>query len=174
MRKVMLISFSVVLPATVPADELTSTGEFPSPPPAYNMLRFDENYSCLANPANRTDWFDPVKYIPLGTNNPERYLTFGGELRERFEGNYDPNFGIGMLREPIPICCSASRCWLICTSVSACAFTRKAFPVCMEGDSQPAPPVQQDPIDLQFAFLDLLPYLTEDESLTLRARVGLG
>ena len=29
------------------------------------MLRFDENYSCLANPANRTDWFDPIKYIPL-------------------------------------------------------------------------------------------------------------
>ena len=29
----------------------------------------------------------------------------------------------------------------------------------MEGESQPAPPVQQDPIDLQFAFLDVVPYL---------------
>ena len=44
----------------------------------------------------------------------------------------------------------------------------------MEGESQPAPPVQQDPIDLQFAFLDVLPYLTDDESLTLRAgRFGM-
>jgi len=77
------------------ADEITGTGEIPSPPPAYQMLRFDENYSCLANLANRTDWFDPTKYIPLRTNDPSWYLTFGGELRERFEGNYDPNFGIG-------------------------------------------------------------------------------
>ncbi len=95
MRNVILILLSVILPATVLADEVTTTGETPTPPPAYNVLRFDENYSCLTNPANRTDWFDPVKYIPLRTNDPFWYLTLGGELRERFEGNYDPNFGIG-------------------------------------------------------------------------------
>jgi hypothetical protein len=27
------------------------------------MLRFDEDYSCLTNAANRTDWFDPIKYM---------------------------------------------------------------------------------------------------------------
>ena len=44
----------------------------------------------------------------------------------------------------------------------------------MEGESPPAPPVQQDPIDLQFAFLDVIPYLTDDEQLTLRAgRFGM-
>jgi hypothetical protein len=173
MRKVILISFSVMLPAAVPADELTSTGEFPAPPPAYNMLRFDENYSCLSNPANRTDWFDPVKYIPLRTNNPEWYLTFGGELRERFEGNYDPNFGIHVagadayLLQRITLLADlhlGERVRVFAEGISGL----------QEGDSQPAPPVQQDPIDLQFAFLDLVPYLTEDESLTLRAgRFGM-
>jgi hypothetical protein len=95
MRHALLIGLSAILSAMVLADEITGTGEIPSPPPAYQMLRFDENYSCLANLANRTDWFDPTKYIPLRTNDPSWYLTFGGELRERFEGNYDPNFGIG-------------------------------------------------------------------------------
>jgi hypothetical protein len=173
MRKVILISFSVMLPAAVPADEMKSTGEIPSPPPAYNMLRFDENYSCLANPANRTDWFDPVKYIPLRTNNPSWYLTFGGELRERFEGNYDPNFGIhgagadSYLLQRITLLADlhlGERVRVYAEGISGL----------QEGDSQPAPPVQQDPIDLQFAFLDLVPYLTEDESLTLRVgRFGM-
>jgi hypothetical protein len=173
MRKVILISCSVMLPATVPADALTSTGEIPTPPPAYSMLRFDENYSCLANPANRTDWFDPVKYIPLRTNDPSWYLTFGGELRERFEGNYDPNFGIhaagadDYLLQRITLLADlhlGERVRVFAEGISGL----------QEGDSQPAPPVQQDPIDLQFAFLDVVPYLTEDESLTLRAgRFGM-
>ena len=34
--------------------------------------------------------------------------------------------------------------------------------------------MQQDPIDLQFAFLDVIPYLTDDEQLTLRVgRFGM-
>jgi hypothetical protein len=42
------------------------------------------------------------------------------------------------------------------------------------GQSLPAPAVNKDPINLQFAFMDVIPYLTEDERLTLRAgRFGL-
>ena len=69
--------------------------EIPLTPPGYKMLRFDENYSYLTNQANRTDLFDPVKYIPLRQDHPLWYLSIGGELRERYEGHYDPNFGIG-------------------------------------------------------------------------------
>src|SRR5580698_2887941 len=142
MRKVILISFSVMLPAAVPADELTSTGEFPAPPPAYNMLRFDENYSCLANPSNRTDIFDPVKYIPLRTNDPSWYLTFGGELRERFEGNYDPNFGMGGAGSDSYL---LQRITLL-TDLhlgERVRFYVEGVSGLMEGESSPAPPVQQ-------------------------------
>ena len=86
----------IILPTAILADDVTAAGEIPAPPPPYNMLRFDENYSCLANPANRTDWFDSDQI--LSRCEPmirPGILTFGGELRERFEGNYDPNFGIG-------------------------------------------------------------------------------
>jgi len=39
----------------------------------------------------------------------------------------------------------------------------------IEGENPPAPSVQDDPIDLQFAFADVVPYLTDEESLSLRA-----
>ncbi len=59
--------------------------------------RFEENYQFLADPAKRTDFFDPVKYIQLG-DDPHSYLSFGGEVRERYEGFLDnPLFGLNHL-----------------------------------------------------------------------------
>src|SRR5215813_15065647 len=96
MRPVLLSSVLAVMPVVASAQELKPEAEMPIPPPAYkNVLRFDEDYSCLTNPANRTDFFDPIKYIPLRRDAPDWYLTLGGEVRERFEGVYDPGFGIG-------------------------------------------------------------------------------
>jgi len=65
----------------------------PNPPP-YTLLRFNEDYTYLADPRNRTDPFDPVKYIPLDPDDPKTYLSFGGELRERFEHFTNPGFGV--------------------------------------------------------------------------------
>src|SRR5438034_9927640 len=95
MRLALLISVPLVVPAMVAAQQLTPGAEIPLTPPGYKMLRFDEDYSYLTNQANRSDLFDPVKYIPLRQDDPLWYATLGGELRERYEGHYDPNFGIG-------------------------------------------------------------------------------
>lgn len=67
--------------------------EFSDPP--YHFLRYNDDFSYLANPAAASDFWDPVKYIPLGDGpyGPS-YVTFGGELRERFESYINPNFGI--------------------------------------------------------------------------------
>src|SRR5207247_2629641 len=65
----------------------------PNPPP-YTLLRFNEDYTYLADPRNRTDPFDPVKYIALDPDDPKTYLSFGGELRERFEHFTNPGFGV--------------------------------------------------------------------------------
>src|SRR5215831_10843999 len=56
----------------------------PNPPP-YTLLRFNEDYRYLSAPQNRTDLFDPLKYIPLDPNDPNSYLSLGGEIRERYE-----------------------------------------------------------------------------------------
>jgi hypothetical protein len=135
-------------------------------------LRFDEDYSCLSNAVNRNDWFDAVKHMPLRADDPGWYLTLGGEARERLEGNYDPNFGIGAKSDAY---------WLQRLTLIADVHFGERARVYAEGisgleagGSQPAPPVQNDPSNLQFAFLDLLPYLTEDEKLVLRGgRFGM-
>src|SRR2546428_11473440 len=95
MRLGLLISWPVILPAIVTAQQMIPGAEIPLTPPGYKMLRFDEDYSYLTNQANRTDLVDPVKYISLRQEHPLWYLTIGGELRGRDEGHYDSHFCIG-------------------------------------------------------------------------------
>ncbi len=53
-------------------------------PPAYQRFRYDEDYLYLRDPAKRSDFWDPIKYIPLNSAG-DWYLSFGGEARERYE-----------------------------------------------------------------------------------------
>src|SRR5262249_27496179 len=173
MRLPLLISVTIVVPAVVAAQQLTPGAEIPLTPPAYKMLRFDEDYSCLTNQDNRTDLFDSAKYIPLRKDDPLWYLSFGGELRERVEGNYDPNFGIGGV--------SADTYLLQRITLSAdvhfgerVRFYVEGISGIVEGETHKPPPVQQNPYDLQFAFLELVPWLTEDQRFALRVgRFGM-
>lgn len=63
-------------------------------PPAYSLERWEEDYSYLKNPANRSDLFDPIKYVPLSSDR-DWYLTFGGQARERYDYFNNTNFGAG-------------------------------------------------------------------------------
>jgi hypothetical protein len=172
MRKEWLISCFSLLPFIALAQDMNTTGETPAPPPAYDMLRFNEDYSALSNPTNRCDWFDRIKYVQFTTNNPSWYMTLGGELRERFEAAHDPGFGVQGDHDVY---------WLQRLTLlddihlgDRVRFFAEGISGLMEGETQPPPPPQKDPLDLQFAFADVVPYLTDDESLTLRAgRFGL-
>jgi len=66
-------------PAALP---LCSASSCPNPPPAYKLLRYEEDYSYLKDPSCRTDFWDPIKYIPLWRHD-DWYVSFGGEVRER-------------------------------------------------------------------------------------------
>src|SRR6266481_671357 len=173
MRFGLVISWAVLLPAIVTAQQMIPSAEIPLTPPAYKMLRFDEDYSSLTNPANRTDLVDPVKYIPLRQDHPLWYLSIGGELRERYEGHYDPNFGIGGKGSDSYL---LQRITLL-TDVhlgERVRFFAEGISGIVAGESHQPPPVQQDPIDLQFAFVDVVPWLKDDERLTLRVgRFGM-
>jgi hypothetical protein len=113
------------------------------------------------------------KYLPLRASEPGWYLTLGGELRERFEGNYNPDFGIGGN--------GPDSYWLQRITLLSDVHLGERLRVfaegisgVIEGENPPASPVQDDPIDLQFAFVDVVPYLKEEESLTLRGgRFGM-
>lgn len=61
--------------------------------PAYQMMRYDENWSTFSDKSRRSDWLDALKYIPLGPSG--WYVTIGGEMREKFELLDQPGFGAG-------------------------------------------------------------------------------
>jgi hypothetical protein len=61
------------------------------PERTYSLLRENEDWSWLANPALREDYADPIKYLPLGRNG--WYVTLGGEIREVLEQVVNDNFG---------------------------------------------------------------------------------
>jgi hypothetical protein len=73
---------------TDPAPAQSGAGRTP-----YQQLRYNDDFRYLADPAQSDDVWDPLKYIKLG-QNPDFYLTLGGELRELY-GHYDqPFFGL--------------------------------------------------------------------------------
>ena len=45
----------------------------------------DEDWSFLKDPSKRIDWWDRVKYVPLGERD-DWYVTLSGEIRFRPEG----------------------------------------------------------------------------------------
>jgi hypothetical protein len=57
----------------------------------YSLLREDEDWSFLKDPSLRQDFWDPIKYIPLGPDG--WFLTVGGEVREVFEQVGNDNWG---------------------------------------------------------------------------------
>jgi hypothetical protein len=58
--------------------------------PAFPNMRYEEDWRFLADPACRTDPWDRAKYIDLGHG---RSLSFGGDVRLRYERFSDPGFG---------------------------------------------------------------------------------
>jgi hypothetical protein len=66
--------------------------------PAILFNRWQEDWSVLADPRVPREPFDDLKYIPLSPVDPKTYLSLGADVRERFESNDAPGFGIGRTR----------------------------------------------------------------------------
>jgi hypothetical protein len=66
-----------------------------SPPPAriYHLLREDDDWSFLADPTQRQEFWDPIKYIRLRPGRDDWYLSMGGEAREVWEQIGNDNWG---------------------------------------------------------------------------------
>jgi Alginate export len=62
--------------------------------PAISFNRWSEDWSVLADPDVPREPLDELKYIPLSNDEARTYLSFGVNIRERFEVN-DANFGTG-------------------------------------------------------------------------------
>lgn len=87
------------LASTVYADVTAQTSaaacELKRPVPSFN--RWQEDWGVLANPCVPRKPLDSLKYVPL-SSDPTWYLSLGANLRERFELNNTPLFGLGSTR----------------------------------------------------------------------------
>jgi len=57
------------------------------------LLREDEDWSFLADPSLRQDFWDPIKYIRLRRGRDDWFLTISGEAREVWEQTGNNNWG---------------------------------------------------------------------------------
>jgi hypothetical protein len=71
----------------------TPIADFPSPNRSFHLLREDEDWSFLADPKLRQDFWDPVKYIRLRRGRNDWFLTISGEVREVWEQTGNNNWG---------------------------------------------------------------------------------
>src|SRR5258705_9788741 len=67
--------------------------ESPSPARTYHLLREDDDWSFLADPAARQDFWDPIKYIPLRSGRHDWFLSMWREAREISEHIGYDNWG---------------------------------------------------------------------------------
>lgn len=135
--------------------------------PAIEMNRWQEDWSVLADPALRTDVFDPIKYIPLSPWDPKSFISLGLTLRERFEhvdaqafgtsGNKADNYLLQRLQFHVDV--HFDEHWQMFLQLE----DARAF------DKNVISPVDQNPLDLRLAFLA---YVNATEAGTFKARVG--
>jgi Alginate export len=69
------------------------TPESPAPARMYHLLREEDDWSFLADPAMRKDFWDPIKYIRLRSGRNDWFLSIGGEAREVWEQIGNDNWG---------------------------------------------------------------------------------
>lgn len=76
------------------ADEAEQWADAAAVRPSILFNRWQEDWSVLADPRVPREPLDSLKYIPLSADDSTIYLSFGADLRERFEANDAAGFGI--------------------------------------------------------------------------------
>jgi hypothetical protein len=146
-------------------------GSGAGPPPPYTPLRWNEDYSYLKDPAKRTDWLDPIKYIPIG-DDPDTYLSLGGSARYRYEFFDNNNFGAGPQDDDgFHLTRFLAHADLhLGKNLRGFVQIKSAMEDGREGGPRP---IDSDEFDLQQAFVDLkLPMPLGDEGATVTLRGG--
>lgn len=151
--------------STTPAAATTSAAcNAQRPIPSFN--RWQEDWGALANPCVPRKPLDALKYMPL-SSDPTWYLSLGANLRERFELNNTPLFGLGANRPDS---------WLIQRAeVHADAhFGEHVQAFFQLEDARPfgkdsVTPVDKNPLDIEQAFVA---FVYGVGGGTFKARVG--
>lgn len=135
--------------------------------PAIEKLRYQEDYSDLRSAPRPQSWPAKWKYIPLSPEG-DRYLTIGGEIRQRYEYTGNPQFGAdpqdvhGVWLQRYSILSD----WQLGKGLRLFAQLTSALETGRAGGPSP---VDEDRLAWQNAFADLPLYRQPERGLTLRA-----
>lgn len=135
--------------------------------PALKIDRWQEDWSPLANPALAVQPFDSLKYIPLVPSDPYSYASLGLSLRERFESNRSPGFGLLGIRGDSYLLQRLQFHLDVHLNKNLQIFTE--FEDVRAFDKRVITPVDENILDLRLAFLG---YTQTIESSTFKARIG--
>lgn len=138
----------------------------PVQPPSYRLNRADEDYRYLRDPALRTDFWDPLKYVPFNASG-DMYFSLGGEARERYEYFNHSNWG----QDPRDHGYFLQRYFLHgALQMGEHVRIFSQLQSSMEDGRKGGPrPTDEDELDLHQAFLDVKLDLAGDTTFTLRA-----
>jgi hypothetical protein len=93
MRTMVILMFMSFASPLVSQAQSVFTPESPAPARMYHLLREEDDWSFLADPAMRKDFWDPIKYIRLRSGRNDWFLSIGGEAREVWEQIGNDNWG---------------------------------------------------------------------------------
>jgi hypothetical protein len=134
----------------------------------YLSLRYDEDWSFLRDPAQRTDFWDPVKYIPLDPAGGA-YLSLGGEARWRYEWYDNFNWGLGPQDDDGYLL----QRYLLHADLrlgERLRFFGQLESELSDGRTGgPRPFIDENRLDLHQAFVDLTPWSSASGAFTVRA-----
>lgn len=153
--------------AALAQETAAASGDAPPARPAIAFNRWQEDWSVLADPGAPREALDDLKYIPLSPTDPKAYLSFGAGVRERFEGNDAPSFGVGSSRAADYVISRLEADADLHLGPQVQVFTQ------LQSDFAPGKthlsPVDQDRLDLEQAFVAVSEPL---DGGTLKLRLG--
>ncbi|MFO1514293.1 MAG: alginate export family protein [Verrucomicrobiota bacterium] len=134
--------------------------------PVFQTLRYNEDWTWLAEPSRRTDFFDPVKFVRLDGSNI--YVSFGGEVRLKYELYTEPVFN----QQPADDNGFLLQRYLLHADFHATPYFRvfgQLQSSLEDGRTGGPRPADKDDLDFHQTFFDArLPWADED-AVTLRA-----
>ena len=139
----------------------------PARPPLAPVDQADENFSLLKDPANRTDLWDPLKYVPLYQTG-EFFLTLGFEDRSEYEWFQNEMWGAG------PQTMSGYSLQRVIPEASLTAgshvrlFASFQYEKELGDNAGPRPGIDEDQGDFHEAFIDISSGLDDQRSVTVR------
>ena len=134
---------------------------------AFQTLRYNEDWSFLSDSAQRTDFFDAAKYVPLGTNE-NWHLSLGAEARLKYELYSEPVFN----QKPADENGFLLQRYLVHADLHATPYFRVfgQLQSSLEDFRNGGPrPTDRDDLDLHQAFFDAVIPLHGGDAMTLRA-----